>query len=163
VLGTGGGSAAAPRGGITVRPLPSTVATAPTAPVPAPPTTRSVHVASEPPGAEIWSGDLLLGTAPRAIDVALGGPAPALELRLPGHEAASLDLATVGESATVTMVPERPRRTGSSGASARRGSSSGSGAGSEPAGPPDPPDPPAGGSSSSGGTTVSAGGYERFD
>jgi serine/threonine-protein kinase len=98
---------------VTVLPPAAPIAT-PAAIVPAPlppprplaPATRSIVVDSEPPRAEIWRGGERIATAPATIDL-VTGETGRLELRLAGHETATLDLATAGPVQTVTLVPER--------------------------------------------------------
>jgi serine/threonine-protein kinase len=128
-------------------PPPTVGATAPEAPRTT--TSRSVMVVSEPVGAEIYRDGTLLGVAPLMVETQPGDPP--LTLRLAHFEDASLDLASSGPTAAVTLTAER-RRGG------RR-----SGGGSEtvetpPTGPASGEEPPAGG-----GTTTSGGGYERFE
>jgi serine/threonine-protein kinase len=154
VMATGSSGASA-HDDVVVRSLaapPTTTPVVPAAPpsvVPLP--TRTVLVSSEPPGAEIWQGDLRVGTAPQSFAIDPSAPAPAaLELRLAGHDPATVDLATASDITTVTLAPHR--------AIARTTPPPGSRVRDHLPTTVAPPSsaPPAT-------TTASQGGYERFD
>ncbi len=107
---SGNGAEASTPGGGTVRTITTTPAPPPVtlAPPPAPvPAARSVRVSSEPTGAEIWQGGSQIGTAPHTFVLDGTTPEGALELRLEGHDPATLELASAGPEATVTLTPQR--------------------------------------------------------
>ncbi|UJR82239.1 Hypothetical protein I5071_43040 [Sandaracinus amylolyticus] len=94
VIDTGTAEPAAPS-----TPPPAAIAVTPT-------TTRHVVVDSEPPGAEVWRDGSRVGTTPHALDVGASEHGT-LELRLDGHESATLELASAASTQTVTLVPQR--------------------------------------------------------
>ncbi len=148
-IATGGSGASGARDHVVVRPLAPPTTTSIAAP---PPTTvvalRSVVVASDPPGAEIWQSGMLVGTAPLSfqIDPAQTAPSP-IELRLTGREPASVDLTTAADMTTVALAPRRtaPPTTRGTPHTTRVGG--------------DTPPP----TSTTAPATTTAGGYERFD
>ncbi len=155
-IATGGaGAAASTDSQVIVRPL-ATTTTLAARPPPMPttvaaPAMHPVLVSSEPPGAEVWQSGNLIGTAPITFQVDDASPPPALELRLDGHEPATLELGGAADQTTVTLAPRR------------------AGTGSRPPRPPHigttisppdtsvapPPPPPS--------TTGAGSSYERFD
>ena len=99
VIASPGPSVASPPA-VQVLPAPAPVAAAPPAPVPI--QLRRVQIDSDPPGAELWRGGTRVGLAPQSFDL---GPSEGgtVELRLAGHEPATVDLATALDTQTVTL------------------------------------------------------------
>jgi hypothetical protein len=128
-----------------VVPPPTVAVTAPATPPVSP--TRSVMVVSEPAGADVYQGAVLLGVTPLVVE-ALPGALP-LTLRLERFEDATVDLATSGPTTSVTLVAERRR-----GGTARRTETT-----PPPEGGGEAPTPPTGTETGTGGGD----GYERFD
>ncbi len=69
------------------------------APPPAPETRRLLQVRSDPPGAEVFHGSRRLGTTPLSVSVS-ASRALRLDLRMPGHEDASV---TVGSESPAVL------------------------------------------------------------
>jgi serine/threonine-protein kinase len=148
-----GTSAATTTPQVIVRPL---AALPPPSPPPLPPdppvlvrTIREVLVASDPPGAEVWQAGLRIGTAPIVVSVDDTHPPAPLDLRLAGHDDASVDIAHVLDvQTTVSLAAHRV----STGPRHPRPPRTGTTLGSRP------PPPPTTTTATSQGSS-----YERFD
>ncbi len=110
-IGTSGTSVAdTPDSQIVVHALPTPPPTSVALPPPVTlvaPTIRSVTVASEPTGAEVWQSGVMVGTTPLAFQVDDLAPPPPIELRMAGHESETLDLSSASDQATVTLAARR--------------------------------------------------------
>jgi serine/threonine-protein kinase len=137
---------------VIVRPLASPPPSTPALPALADPPVivhaiREVLVASDPPGAEVWQAGIRIGTAPMVVSIDDAHPPAPLDLRLPGHDDASLDVARVLDVQTTVPLPAHRVSTGPR---HPRGPRVGTTLTSRP---PTPPPTTTGGGS----------GYERFD